>query len=376
MALVGRGSNDSGLGGTAASQSGPILSECDGRMRQVVIHYEPGAKDVVLTAYGDFLRALDPDVMVHVVCPTRAAFDELCSLLGPTRGRLSPVIVGHPITTWSRDRWCSLAPGIPGGPITLWTPRGESGEEIWPSRAGDQRVASDIAAVLAPDVRSLRSALYFDAGDFLADSENVFVVPRVLQRNIQQTVNSREELLGIISARFKRRAILLEQSPDHHAGMFMASVGNRTMLVADPGLGKKIAGFELGGGHRLPQVIANLPGGADFTSETQRLFDAVANQCAAAGYRVIRIPGIPAADGRTYLTYVNVLLERQGTRRIVYLPFYRGAEALNTVARDAWQALGYEIRPVDCTDIHRHFGCLHCLVNVLERGFVETAATY
>jgi hypothetical protein len=29
---------------------------------------------------------------------------------------------------------------------------------------------------------------------------------------------------------------------------------------------------------------------------------------------------------------------------------------------------GYEIRPVDCGSIYQHFGCLHCLVNVLRRN--------
>ena len=47
---------------------------------------------------------------------------------------------------------------------------------------------------------------------------------------------------------------------------------------------------------------------------------------------MVRVPTIPAADGRTYLTYVNCLIDRQGDRRIVYLPFYRGAAALNVAA--------------------------------------------
>jgi hypothetical protein len=87
-----------------------------------------------------------------------------------------------------------------------------------------------------------------------------------------------------------------------------------------------------------------------------------------AGYKVIRIPVVPACDGRTYLTYVNVLLDQQGSRHIVYLPYYRGAEALNVAGRKVWEELGYEIRPVDCTSAYRHFGCLHCLVNVVRRG--------
>jgi hypothetical protein len=40
----------------------------------------------------------------------------------------------------------------------------------------------------------------------------------------------------------------------------------------------------------------------------------------------------------------------------------------SAAARKVWESLGYEIRPVDCTTAYRHFGCLHCLVNVLHRS--------
>jgi len=211
-----------------------------------------------------------------------------------------------------------------------------------------------------------RSNLYFDGGDFLADAESVFIVPRVLQRNIQHTVRNREEFLRILSAELKRRVILLEESPDHHAGMFMMSAGNRRMLVGDPSLGRKFADASASQG--APKVYANLPGGADFTPETQRLFDAVVAQCTAVGYHVTRIPVVPARDGRTYLTYCNALIDQQDARRIVYLPCYRGVEPMNAAARAVWEKLGYTVRPVDCTSTYRHFGCLHCLVNVLQRS--------
>ena len=111
----------------------------------------------------------------------------------------------------------------------------------------------------------------------------------------------------------------------------------------------------------------NLPGGPDFSAATQHLFDAVAEQCAAAGYRVARIPVVPAQDGRTYLTYVNVLLDRAGDRRIVYsvLPGRGGAERRR--ARRMGET-GLRGSLVDCTATYRHFGCLHCLVNVLKRS--------
>ncbi len=81
-----------------------------------------------------------------------------------------------------------------------------------------------------------------------------------------------------------------------------------------------------------------------------------------------RLPVGPARDGRTFLTYANVLIDQQGQRRIVYLPFYRGVEPLNAAARAVWEGLGFEVRPVDCTSAFRHFGSLHCLVNVLRRS--------
>ena len=349
-----------GGGRKTTPPSGPILSECDGHFRELVLHYEPSAKEIAATTYRDFLGALDKDITVYIVCPNPAAFDELTAILGPLKCKLKPIVANHPMTTWSRDRWVALGPAVGGGPTTLLSPRGEAAEEIWPARAGDERVGNDIAAALAPAVWARRSEFYFDGGDFLADGENVFVVPQVLQRNIQHTIRNREEFLDILSRQLKRRVILLDQSPDHHAAMFMTSVGNRTMLVADPSLGKNLCSADL--------TALNLPGGADFTPETQHLFDAVAEQCAAAGYKVVRIPVVPARDSRTYLTYVNVLMDQQSNRHIVYLPFYRGAESMNAAARAIWQTLGYEARPVDCTSTYRHFGCLHCLVNVLKRS--------
>lgn len=338
--------------------SGPILSECDGRMSELVVHYEPSAKPIVSTVYREFLGALDRDVTVDVVCPDSRAFDDFVTLAGDVRCRLNPILVHHPMTTWSRDRWVALEPPFSQkGATTVLSPRGETGSEIWPARAGDQRVGQDLAAALAPSVRARRSGLLFDGGDFLADSESVFVVPRVLQRNIQHTVETREEFLTILASELKRRIILLREAPNHHAGMFMSVAGNHVVLVGDPSLGKALIPVQL-----------DLPGGPDFTPATQHLFDAVAGQCAAAGYDVHRIPIVPGRDGRTYLTYVNVLLDRSGDRRIVYVPFYAGADALNAAARAVWEGLGFEVRPIDCTATYRRFGCLHCLVNVLKRS--------
>ena len=355
-----------GFGGTAPATvaGGPLLSDCDGEIRELVIHYVAEAAPIVEATYGEFLHQLPADVTVHVVCPDRSAVDDLIARIGPTDCVLSPVIVDHPITPWSRDRWLTLAPAAPGEATLLLCPRDEMGAEVWPARRGDRRVGGDLAATLGPRLVCRHSELFFDGGDFVADDRTVFVTPDVLRRNLQQTVATREELLERLSAELQRDVVLLRDAPDHHAGMFMMAVGDRTVLVGDPASASRI----------LAESDAVAPdrlcpsAGPDFSEATQAQFDAVAEQCLAAGYRVVRIPVVPGGDRRTYVTYLNVILDRRDGRRIVYMPTFSGADPLNDAARDIWAALNYDVRTVDCTDCYPHFGSLRCLVNVIRRG--------
>jgi len=341
--------------------SGPILSEHEGRIRELVIQYEPSARDIALPPYRDFLRWLDSDIIVDVVAPSQAAFDELAAEVGAVRCKLRPIIVSHPMTAWSRDRWLALTAAPGSDTTTLWSPRGEASSGNWPERSGDEKIGVDIARALPSEVRAKRSSLYFDGGDFLADNRTVFVMPRVLKRNIQVTVHDGAELLDVFSRELKRKVVLLDEAPDHHAGMFMASVGHNIMLVGDPALGRRYFPTSPKEGQAL------LPDGADFTAETQHLFDAVAAESEVAGYRVVRMPVVPSPDGRTFLTYVNSIIDPQDNGPVVYLPYYRGAEALNAAARKIWEDLGYTVRAVNCTSTYRYFGALHCLVNILRR---------
>ncbi len=67
----------------------------------------------------------------------------------------------------------------------------------------------------------------------------------------------------------------------------------------------------------------------------------------------------------------SFVTRRQFIRRecgsIVDMPVYRGCDEMNSEAEGVWRGLGYGVRRVDCTSSFRHFGSLHCLVNVLER---------
>ena len=149
---------------TARTEALPstLMSDCDGAIGEIVIHYVSEAGDVVEDVYREFLRQLSRDVVVQVVCPDRSAFDDLGTRIGTTRCRLTPVIVGHPMTTWSRDRWLALQ-RAGGGLTTLLCPRSEKSEECWPQRAGDAQVGWDLACTLGNRI-AFRHAHYISMG--------------------------------------------------------------------------------------------------------------------------------------------------------------------------------------------------------------------
>ncbi len=340
-----------------APEHGPMLSECDGTIEEVVIQYVPEAAGIVETVYREFLRQLPSKVTVHVVCPDKRAFDDLSARVGPVACNLVPVTTNRPMTCWSRDRWVAFEPRRPGGPAVLLAPMGEAAAGLWPQRKGDEQVASEIAKASGGRVLWHRSVLGFDGGDFTADSSTVFVTPQVALRNVGHSVESPDELVRTLAGLMRRKVVLMTDAPRHHAGMFMMFAGDRTVLVGDPSLAKTL----------LNGASAPLPA-PNFSAESQARFDAVARCCSANGYRVVRIPLVPDADERTYLTYVNVIIDERDGERTVYMPVYQGAEVLNRAAADCWRGLGYRVRPVDCTQTYRHFGNLHCLVNVLRRS--------
>lgn len=331
---------------TAARPPARLYSDGDGALREIVIQYVADAAPIVTRAYRDFLGALPARVTVRVVCPETADFEDLRRHVGPVSCGLEAVLVHHEMTGWARDRWLALDTG---DAATLLLPCVEQGEALWPLRRGDGRIGFDLAAALPGRVAARRLGIEFDGGDFVADADTVFVTPNVVRRN------GRPGLADSLARILGRRVVLLDEAPDHHAGMFMMPVGDGRVLVGDPSRARPLVDGD-------PN-----PAGADWSPEAQARFDAVAARCEAEGYRVHRIPVVPGRDGRTYLTYVNVILDEADGGRVVYLPVYRHVPALNDAAAAVWRDLGYEVRRVDCTETYVHYGSLRCLVNVLAR---------
>ncbi|TNF25148.1 MAG: hypothetical protein EP329_23670 [Deltaproteobacteria bacterium] len=336
-----------------------LLADDAGALSELVIHYVPSAAELSPPVYRDLLRALPDDVVVWVVVPDLPAFDDLVARVGEVGPTLAPVPVGHAMTTWSRDRWLALAPEDEDAPVTILAPMGEDGDDEWPARAGDRRTGSDLADHPLARAFFERSPLYFDGGDFVADAETVFVTPRVLRRSAGRVVEDRAQLLRALEVTLGKRVVLLDEAPEHHAGMFMMPVGGRRMLVGDPSLAAALVDD--------PEALVAAGGGADFSAATQARFDAVAAQVEAAGYAVTRIPLVPGRDGRTWWTWLNGLLETRGGEGHVYMPTFDAPAPLRAAAEAVWRDAGYIVHAIDATSAYTHFGSLRCLVNVLRR---------
>jgi hypothetical protein len=342
--------------GLPQQETGPLLGDGQGALMELVVQAPPAGRQISLATYRAFLQALPSGLTVRVLVEKPEHFTSFETALGPLACELRPLITGHPITTWARDRWLSLEPESPGRPVTILAPREEAGARVWPERAGDQRVALSIERALIGQVRATRSVLAFDGGDFVADEHTVFVTPAVLRRNLGSSVDTAEALVDHLERITHKRVILLPEAPEHHAGMFMMPVGDKTLLVGDPSLA---AGLEDSSGWPLSSP--------DFGQETQARFDAVARACTRAGYRVVRMPVVPDRDGRTWLTPLNGILEQRDGKKRVFMPVYDGAMGLAAEATRIWKDLGYQVMPIDCSATYRHFGSLRCLVNVLRR---------
>ncbi len=335
-----------------------VAPDNEGAFRQIVIHVDPAALDVVGPTYRDLLLALEPDVGVRVVVAERAHFDRFLRLLETWEvadlARFEPVITDRRITTWSRDRYVLVERD--GQRILLVPPRPGDGHQ---ARRNEWLVPFDIAATM-DDVTAESVPLVFDGGDIIATPTHIFATALLLKRNEGGALGEKAELIRWLARATGRIPVIIgdhpDQVPPHHIGMFVTPLSGRTMLVGDPDKGLALL--------TAAQIEAL---GVDTSDEALARFRRVATDLETAGFDVIRVPLIPLDDPLTYVTYNNSILERRADGRLhAYVPQF-GVLALDGVGRAAYEAAGVIVHPIDVSAVFRNRGTVRCLVNVLRR---------
>ncbi len=327
----------------------PILPENEGKLASVEVQYEPSSPELT-RCVASFLRQIEPDVEVIAACADERACAQFRKLAaGWGLHRFSTVSAGAPITGWSKDRFLVTA----SHPATLVTPRQETAG--FQSRTNDQKVAPALARACPDRFRTKALPIRFDSGDILASRQHVFVSDVLWEKNQHSGFVSKAELARYLRKTFGRNVVWLSPAPPHHIGMFLAPIDRATVAVGDPDLGRRLW-------TRDPPDALGTP---DFSRAAVQPFRAVISQLEKSGFRVVRVPCV-YFEPQVYLSYTNGVFETRGKRRIVYMPVC-GQKALDAAARRAYEAAGFQVRPVPVRDVFRHRGTIGCLVNVLRR---------
>lgn len=299
-----------------------VIDEGLGRVRTIVVHYVPSAEFVGDT-YADYFRQLgDAEILLAVEKAEHAA--EFERRFGR---KVTPVVTGKPITTWSRDRFVA-AEGV-----VVVPPAPHDGVE---ARRNDHAVPFNLG--MPTRIAPFR----FDGGDFCAIGGRVVATSTWAARNPERRP---EDLVREAERLFGMPVVYIPNAPDHHVGMAFAPVGGNTVLVGDMNWGRRLA----------PEIAVN-------PDEAAR-FDAMAESFRKAGFVVHRIPALVTDQDYAWITYTNGIHEDG----IVFMPVF-GIDALDRAAAEVYRNLGYGVRPVRVANTWRRGGTLHCLVHVVRRG--------
>ncbi|HET9624191.1 MAG TPA: agmatine deiminase family protein [Kofleriaceae bacterium] len=334
-----------------------VAEDASAPLARVAIHYAPASDRVALGVWRQWLAVLPPRVEVDVEVAAAPDFDRLVGKLAEAGvghlDRLHPVVVGTPITTWSRDRYAATVDDAGHGAI-LAPPRIATPS---PSRAGDARSPFAISQALYhrdPHVADI----VFEGGDLAATPRWIFADANLVARNVARGQADRASIEAELHRRFAQEVVWLGDRvgdvPRHHIMMYAVPLDDTTVAVGDVR-----AGVALLGDAKLE---------LDDVDVQAARFDRAARQLAERGFRAVRVPALVLAGGGSFVTYTNAVFDRRadGTR-VVYLPTY-ALPALDAAATAFYVAQGFAVVPIDVSAIYRLNGSLGCLVNVLARG--------
>jgi hypothetical protein len=356
---LGLGITIAGLLGRAAAPP-VLLGEDSGRITRVVLHYQPEAAALAAPIYAQFLTALGPEAEVVWVVARKADLDGLRARLGrawPARSRC--VEIGKPISTWAKDRCVALR--LPGRDAALLCAPARH-VTASPLRTNDQETPYRLAQVEAAHFRVIGSDLDFDGGDFLATRRHLFASPLILAKNPGTTALA-ERLGRVMGRKVTWLADTPDAAPPHHVGMFLTIFGD-TAAVGDLRPAERLLATHPEIRAAMTRAGGPLPP-ADRT-RLQRQCDGVAARMRTLGYRVVRVPLLPSATPRAWMSYNNGIVDQRDGRTVFYMPTF-GAPPLDAAAAKAFRAAGCTVIPIDCAGIWHLGGSLHCLVNVVAR---------
>jgi hypothetical protein len=361
------------IGGIIIILRGPIIHKKDppvplpedhGQISRVVMQYAPGAGQFVIPIYSKFLSVISKNVQITWVVGKQADYDDLKTRLGKSWRNGHVVITGKEITTWSKDRFVAMHyPAHPEIAVACAPARTRSAN---PLRTNDQEVPYKLAMDDSHLFNVIETDVIFDGGDFLAAANHFFASPTIIEKN--ENIRYFDELTGKMKKKFSTEIIWLgtnpHDAPPHHIGMYLTVMG-KYAAVSDVSL----ADAEVADHPEISKALQFVGGELDSKSrlELTRQLNNVAKQMKSLGYQVVRVPLMPSATPKAWMSYNNGIVETRDGNTIFYMPTF-GAKALDKFAEEIFKKqIDCIVVPIDCSKIWHLGGSLHCLVNVVER---------
>jgi hypothetical protein len=339
-----------------------LVPDSERALAEICLHYRPDFASACGETFSDLLSALPADTDVRVVVKDRADFMSFLDLLQarPVVCRVTPVVTGFEITPWAKDRFGTFESG--GRPMIAVPPeRAPCGG----ARENDGRVPERLCSSLR-HVGLFTLPFQFEGGDLLSDPEYLYVSPALPGRNAPLTPERRARVFDQL--RDLGRTVVWvgdegHPAPDHHIGMYLTALGDRTLAVGDPewGCDQVSSGGAGSGGGVLAQwgMETNRAAFVPFRNVQQSVRD--------QGFTLVRLPMLLTATPRVYVTYNNALVETRDGERRVYMPVY-GIPVLDRLAESQFNAAGFRVIPIRVGRVFGYTGSLRCLVGVIARA--------
>lgn len=342
-----------------------LVTDTGGPIREIQIHYAAQSERELSSVFQDLFTQLGENVRIIVHCNNQESADRFVRVWGDlamSEGREIHIVnVNRKITVWARDRRIAIQRGERHAPSFVPTPHSTYDVEkhndlllpslLWPTG-------------LVPSVSLV--SFHLEGGNIVSNSKNLFVGRNLLEDNPNR-FEGIDELSEELERAFGKKAIIIGGDPGKvpwcHTDMYLTPIDDKTVLLASPVLGMEKMN------HRLKMRTGERVIQADSTpadSEIQAKFDETARQLMSQGFTVYRLPALVNTEDEWMVTYNNVLMEQTPEGKCVYLPQYQ--IPLDRIASTVYERLGFQVKPIDVSQIYFLGGAVRCLTNVTLRG--------
>jgi hypothetical protein len=353
----------------------PVLSEADGALKHVLLHWTPSADRDLARPYAEFLRALDHSVRITFVVSRELSdietnlFTSRLKQIDPSEQllhRIDRVAVNGPITAWSKDRALVSARDSGSQRARLIIPAEPS--QVWKERHNDWRSVAGVVDRFPKEFELDATPFDFDAGDLAVGRGLLIFDTNFLEKNRRRGFSTLEQLAGRVGEYFQMQVVTLGHNPGdtprHHLSMYMTPLTGNQVLVGNPAAARTLVGDGFRPGES--RVETGEPLVADFSPATIARFEKAKADLVSRGFEVTSIVNVPF-DDKTYLSYTNGVFEVRAGRRIAYVPTY-DIPVLDEAAHATYRKLGWEVVPIHVRGLFPYHGTIGCVVNVLARG--------